>query len=137
MLVEQPPDLAPPRWRLPPSLILTHRFPLSPFWSHQHAPAVAADHHRQYPPGPGRPVGGRDWSATIRRADAFIFVIPEQFLDENRQLRPNEIMTEAAAAMLDELARVEAALRPLREPEAPEPAEPETEDVDPAAEMVR
>ena len=55
----------------------------------------------------------------------------QQFLDENRKLQPNEVMTEAAAAMLDELARVEAALRPLREPEAPEPAEPETEDLDP------
>jgi hypothetical protein len=46
-------------------------------------------------------------------------------------------MTEAATAMLDELARVEAALQPLREPEAPEPAEPETEDIDPEAEPVR
>ena len=128
----------------------------------------------------------KDWSATISRADAFIFVIPEynygfnaatknaidylhhewhykaagfasyggvaagtravqmlkqvlttlkvtpvfeavnipfvqQFLDSGRTLQPNEVMTEAAAAMLDELARVEAALRPLREPEAPEP----------------
>ena len=144
----------------------------------------------------------KDWSATISRADAFIFVIPEynygfnaatknaidylnhewhykpagfasyggvgagtravqmlkqvlttlkmtplfeavnipfvqQFLDENKRLQPNEIMTEAATAMLDELARVEAALRPLREPEAPEPAEPQTEDLDPDAERVR
>jgi hypothetical protein len=46
-------------------------------------------------------------------------------------------MSEAATAMLGELARVEAALRPLREPEAPEPAEPETEDHDPQAEPVR
>ena len=43
----------------------------------------------------------------------------QQFLDADRTLQPNEVMTEAAAAMLDELARVEAALRPLREPEAP------------------
>jgi hypothetical protein len=61
----------------------------------------------------------------------------QQFLDENRKLQPNEIMTEATTAMLDELTRVEAALRPLREPEAPEPAEPETEDLDPEAEPVR
>jgi hypothetical protein len=61
----------------------------------------------------------------------------QQFLDSGRKLQPNEVMTEAATAMLDELARVEAALRPLREPEAPEPAEPETEDLDPAAEPVR
>jgi hypothetical protein len=61
----------------------------------------------------------------------------QQFLDENKQLQPNEVMTEAATAILDELARVEAALRPLREPEAPEPAEPETEDIDPQAEPVR
>jgi hypothetical protein len=46
-------------------------------------------------------------------------------------------MTEAATAMLDELARVEAVPRPLREPEAPEPAEPETGDLDPEAEPVR
>jgi hypothetical protein len=39
--------------------------------------------------------------------------------------------------MLDELARVEAVLAPLRDPEAPEPAEPETEDIDPEAELVR
>ena len=143
----------------------------------------------------------KDWSATISRADAFIFVIPEynygfnaatknaidylnhewhykaagfasyggvaagtravqmlkqvlttlkvtpvfeavnipfvqQFLDSDRTLQPNEVMTEAAAAMLDELARVEAALQPLREPEALEPAEPETEDLDPEAEPV-
>jgi hypothetical protein len=32
---------------------------------------------------------------------------------------------------------VEAALQPLREPEAPEPAEPETEDIDPEAEPAR
>ncbi len=128
----------------------------------------------------------KDWSATISRADAFIFVIPEynygfnaavknaidylnhewhykpagfasyggvaagtravqmlkqvlttlkvtplfeavnipfvqQFLDQNKKLQPNEVMTEAATAMLDELARVEAVLQPLREPEAPEP----------------
>ena len=61
----------------------------------------------------------------------------QQFLDENKKLQPNEVMTEAAAAMLDELARVEAALQPLREPEAPEPAEPETEDIDPEAEPAR
>lgn len=42
--------------------------------------------------------------------------------------------TEAATAMLDELARVEAVPRPLREPEAPEP---ETGDLDPEAEPVR
>ena len=48
-----------------------------------------------------------------------------------------EWLTEAVTAMLDELARVEAVLRPLREPEAPEPAEPETEDLDPQAEPVR
>ena len=61
----------------------------------------------------------------------------QQFLDAGRALRPNEVVTQAAAAMLDELARVEAALRPLREPEAPEPAEPETGDLDPEAEPVR
>jgi NAD(P)H-dependent FMN reductase len=144
----------------------------------------------------------KDWSATIDRADAFIFVVPEynyginaatknaidylnqewrykpvgfasyggvaagtravqqlkqvmttlkmvplfeavnipfvqQFLDDDKRLHPNEVMTEAAAAMLDELARLAAALRPLRHPEAPEPAEPETSDIDPEAEPVR
>jgi hypothetical protein len=51
-----------------------------------------------------------------------IFALPEavsipfvqQFLDDDGRIQPNEIMTGAATAMLDELARVEAALRPLR-----------------------
>ena len=37
-----------------------------------------------------------------------------QFLDENRQLKANDVMEQAQQAMLDELARWEAALRPLR-----------------------
>jgi NAD(P)H-dependent FMN reductase len=43
-----------------------------------------------------------------------------QFLDEDGALQPNEIMEQAADAMLDELVRTEAALRPLRP--ATEPA---------------
>jgi NAD(P)H-dependent FMN reductase len=39
-----------------------------------------------------------------------------QFIGEDRRLQPNDIMERAAAAMLDELVRVEGALRPLREP---------------------
>jgi NAD(P)H-dependent FMN reductase len=42
-----------------------------------------------------------------------------QFLDSDGVLRPNEVMDKAADAMLDELVRTEAALRPLRP--APEP----------------
>lgn len=38
-----------------------------------------------------------------------------QFIDDG-ELRPNDVMQQAAVAMLDELVRVEAALRPLREP---------------------
>jgi NAD(P)H-dependent FMN reductase len=60
----------------------------------------------------------------------------QQFLDEATRLHPSEVMTEAATAMLDELARLAVALRPLRDPEVPEPAEPETEDLDPEAESV-
>jgi hypothetical protein len=37
-----------------------------------------------------------------------------QFLDDERRLVPNDVMTAAAPAMLDELARWEQALRPLR-----------------------
>jgi NAD(P)H-dependent FMN reductase len=37
-----------------------------------------------------------------------------QFLDDNGELRANEVMEQAVPAMLDELARVEEALRPLR-----------------------
>jgi NAD(P)H-dependent FMN reductase len=37
-----------------------------------------------------------------------------QFIDEDGALQPNEVMEQAARAMLDELARTEAALRPLR-----------------------
>jgi NAD(P)H-dependent FMN reductase len=123
----------------------------------------------------------RDWSATVSRADAFVFVTPEynhgpsaamknaidflhvewqykplgfvsyggiaagaravqmlkqfvlplkmtplfetvaiplveQFLDEERQFRSNEILDAAAAMMLTELHRVSEALRPLRHP---------------------
>jgi NAD(P)H-dependent FMN reductase len=61
----------------------------------------------------------------------------QQFLDADRRLAPNEIMTESATAMLDELARLAVALRPLRAPEPAEPAEPETADIDPAAEPAR
>jgi len=50
-----------------------------------------------------------------------VFALPEavsipfvqQFLEDGR-IKPNEIMTSSATAMLDELARVEAALRQLR-----------------------
>jgi NAD(P)H-dependent FMN reductase len=37
-----------------------------------------------------------------------------QFIDEEGALQANEVMEQAAVAMLDELARTEAALRPLR-----------------------
>ncbi|TFV91447.1 NAD(P)H-dependent oxidoreductase [Blastococcus sp. CT_GayMR16] len=123
----------------------------------------------------------RDWSATVSRADAFVFVTPEynhgpsaalknaidflhaewqykplgfvsyggiaagaravqilkqfvlplkmtplfetvaiplveQFLDEKRQFRSNEILDAAASMMLTELHRLSEALRPLRRP---------------------
>lgn len=38
-----------------------------------------------------------------------------QLLDDEDRLQPNSVIDEAASAMLDELARVEAALRPLRD----------------------
>ncbi len=37
-----------------------------------------------------------------------------QFLDEHRQIKANDVMEQAQQALLDELARWEAALRPLR-----------------------
>jgi len=51
-----------------------------------------------------------------------MFAIPEavsipfvqQFLDDEGRIQPNEIMVSAASAMLDELLRVQDALRPLR-----------------------
>jgi NAD(P)H-dependent FMN reductase len=42
-----------------------------------------------------------------------------QFLDDEERLQANEVMEHAALAMLDELVRVEAALRPLRQTGAP------------------
>jgi NAD(P)H-dependent FMN reductase len=39
-------------------------------------------------------------------------------LDEDRRLKPNEIMEQAATVMLDELARWAEALRPLRSPKS-------------------
>jgi NAD(P)H-dependent FMN reductase len=41
-----------------------------------------------------------------------------QFLDDEGRIQANEVMEQAADAMLDELVRVEGALRPLREPVA-------------------
>jgi NAD(P)H-dependent FMN reductase len=41
-----------------------------------------------------------------------------QFIGEDGRVQANEIMEQAANAMLDELVRVEGALRPLREPNA-------------------
>ena len=38
----------------------------------------------------------------------------KQFLDENNQVRANEVMEQSATAMLDELVRWERSLRPLR-----------------------
>jgi NAD(P)H-dependent FMN reductase len=116
----------------------------------------------------------RRWSATVSRADAFVFVTPEynygynavlhkewadkavgflsyggvaagtrsvqqlkqvlsalrittaveavnvpfaaQFLDDNREVQPNDVMLAAADAMLTELARLTALLRPAHEP---------------------
>lgn len=46
--------------------------------------------------------------------DAVNIPFHPQFIDEQRQLRANETMDKAADAMLEELVRVEAALRPLR-----------------------
>jgi NAD(P)H-dependent FMN reductase len=37
-----------------------------------------------------------------------------QFLDDDDKIQPNEVMTLAATALLDELVRLEQALRPLR-----------------------
>jgi NAD(P)H-dependent FMN reductase len=42
----------------------------------------------------------------------------QQFLDDERQLQPNDVMNGAATAMLDQLVQLSQALRPLREPAA-------------------
>jgi NAD(P)H-dependent FMN reductase len=44
-----------------------------------------------------------------------------QFLDDEENVVPNEVMTAASKSMLDELVRVEAALRPLRSAPAEAP----------------
>ncbi|MFG2435813.1 hypothetical protein [Streptomyces sp. NPDC048508] len=43
----------------------------------------------------------------------------QQFLDDERRLLPNDVMTSSANAMLDELARFTEVLRPLRASAAP------------------
>jgi NAD(P)H-dependent FMN reductase len=48
--------------------------------------------------------------------DAVNIPFHPQFIDEEGRVQANEIMEQAAAAMLDELVRVEGALRPLRAP---------------------
>jgi NAD(P)H-dependent FMN reductase len=47
--------------------------------------------------------------------DAVNIPFHTQFLDDDGRAQANEVMEQAADAMLDELLRVEAALRPLRE----------------------
>lgn len=47
-------------------------------------------------------------------AEAVNIPFVRQFIDDDGKLHPNEVMEQAAMAMLDELQRVEAALRPLR-----------------------
>jgi NAD(P)H-dependent FMN reductase len=47
-------------------------------------------------------------------AEAVSIPFVHQFIDDEGELQPNETMEKAADAMLDELVRVEAALRPLR-----------------------
>ncbi|MEU3733878.1 NAD(P)H-dependent oxidoreductase [Streptomyces sp. NPDC033538] len=42
----------------------------------------------------------------------------QQFIDDDRRLLPNDVMTSSAKAMLDELVRFTEALRPLRAPAA-------------------
>ena len=44
-----------------------------------------------------------------------ILDIHTQFLDDDGRVQANEVMEQAADVMLDELLRVEATLRPLRE----------------------
>lgn len=56
---------------------------------------------------------------TLKMTPAFEAVsIPfvQQFLDDDKQLVPNDVMTSSAKAMLDELVRLADALRPLRAP---------------------
>jgi NAD(P)H-dependent FMN reductase len=47
--------------------------------------------------------------------DAVNIPFHTQFLDDDGRIEANEVMEQAAVTMLDELLRVEAALRPLRE----------------------
>jgi NAD(P)H-dependent FMN reductase len=46
--------------------------------------------------------------------DAVSIPFVHQFLDDDDKIQPNEVMTQAATALLDELVRLEQALRPLR-----------------------
>jgi NAD(P)H-dependent FMN reductase len=48
--------------------------------------------------------------------DAVNVPFVRQFIDEDERFTPNEVLEQAADAMLGELDRVQAALRPLREP---------------------
>jgi NAD(P)H-dependent FMN reductase len=49
-------------------------------------------------------------------SDAVHIPFHPQFIDEDGSVQANEIMLRAADAMLDDLVRVEGALRPLRKP---------------------
>jgi NAD(P)H-dependent FMN reductase len=50
----------------------------------------------------------------VPMADAVHIPFGQQFLDADRVLQPNEIMEDAATALLDELARWTATIGPLR-----------------------
>jgi NAD(P)H-dependent FMN reductase len=47
-------------------------------------------------------------------SDAVSIPFVKQFVDDDGLIQPNEVMQQSATVMLDELVRVEAALRPLR-----------------------
>ena len=51
-------------------------------------------------------------------AEAVNIPFVAQFIDEDDVFHPNEVLEQAADAMLDEMAKLEAVLRPLRTPVA-------------------
>ena len=65
----------------------------------------------------GAAAGSSRWSRRCKMTpvvEAVNIPFVRQFVDDERGLRPNDVHEQAADAMLDELVRVEAALRPLR-----------------------
>ena len=92
------------------------RSPRSVPGDQNHGETNTSDHHCQYPAGSGRhagcPVVVALKMSPVFNAVSIPFV--RQFIDDEETVQANEVMEQAATAMLDELKSMEHVLAPLR-----------------------